>query len=462
MKSRGWSLARRLTGGFLVTTTLFVLASSITSAVFLSRGVERELAGLVKEELDELETRFEVSGRTVEDFHEIAHALADQHKQNSLGWRAFDLATGELWTEHGPRELVSTLGDPARAEPPPKSDLDLRFGTRTIATGHRIELALDGSYQRRQFRDYLTYAGILMLAAIASTAIVGRLFFHRVSRDLHAVAERARAVREPGAPLALPVEGAPREIQEIEAALREMILNIRHETEQARIFTAGLAHELRSPVQNLVGETEVALMTERDAATYRGVLVSNLEELRRLGDAIDNLVTICSANETRRSRARESFDLAQEAAIRLQRERVSAERHGERLDVAVHGDMRMSGDREGIVRALRNLTANAVQWTAPGSTVRVDLRGAADEVVITVDDSGPGVPSELRERIFEPFYRGPSARGGRIGYGLGLALARSAVDEQGGRIEVGTSPAGGARFRVFLPRQCRAEHEHVV
>jgi signal transduction histidine kinase len=94
--------------------------------------------------------------------------------------------------------------------------------------------------------------------------------------------------------------------------------------------------------------------------------------------------------------------------------------------------------------------------------VNVDLEGAANEVVITVDDAGPGVPVELREKIFEPFYRGPAARGGRIGYGLGLALARSAVDAQGGRIEVGTSPAGGARFRVVLPRQGRAEDKHVT
>lgn len=455
MTERAWSLARRLTAGYLVATTVFVLVISATSAVFLWRAVEREITSLVREELYEFETRFDVSDQTIEAFAAITSILEAQHSSNPLAWRVYEPMNGTLWAERGPPKLLDALAAHERGEP--ASDPNLRFGSRILHSRYRVELALDATYQRVVLEDYLTYAAVLLAASIASTAVVGGLFFRRISSLLRLVADRARAVREPGAPLPLPAAGAPREIRDIEDALREMIQNIRRETEQARIFTAGLAHELRSPVQNLIGESEVTLIAPRDAATYRDVLVSHLDELRRLGDAIDNLVTICSASETRRTRARETFDLAQEAAIRLQRERTSAERHGERLDVAVRGDMKICGDREGILRALRNLTANAVQWTAPGSTVNVDLDGAAKDVVITVDDAGPGVPVELREKIFEPFYRGPAARGGRIGYGLGLALARSAVDAQGGRIEVGTSPAGGARFRVVLPRQSRAE-----
>ncbi len=108
--------------------------------------------------------------------------------------------------------------------------------------------------------------------------------------------------------------------------------------------------------------------------------------------------------------------------------------------------------REGPLRAMRNLTANAIEWSEPGSQVDVHVLGENGLVTVIVDDAGPGVPEDLRERIFEAFFRGPQAKGRRIGYGLGLAIVRAAVDSQGGTVEVGRSPLGGARFRMRLPR----------
>jgi signal transduction histidine kinase len=79
--------------------------------------------------------------------------------------------------------------------------------------------------------------------------------------------------------------------------------------------------------------------------------------------------------------------------------------------------------------------------------------------VAVVDDAGPGVPQALRERIFDPFYRGPSAHGRRVGYGLGLAIVKDAATRHAGRIEIETSPLGGARFRLTLPRRIESVHE---
>jgi two-component system heavy metal sensor histidine kinase CusS len=237
-----------------------------------------------------------------------------------------------------------------------------------------------------------------------------------------------------------------------------MLENLRREMAQAQIFTAGLAHELRSPVQNLVGTTEVALIAERSPAAYRDVLHSQLDELHELGNAIDNLISICSAGSARKSTAREAFDLGEEADIRLHRERALAERRGIAFDLRTSGDLRLSGDREAILRAVRNLVDNAIQWTEPGGRVDVALTGMPEEVRVLVDDTGPGVPHELRQRIFEPFFhRSAAARPGtgskRIGYGLGLGMVRSALLNQGGDVEVDTSPGGGARFVALLPRE---------
>jgi signal transduction histidine kinase len=206
-----------------------------------------------------------------------------------------------------------------------------------------------------------------------------------------------------------------------------------------------------------MGETEVALMTPRETGEYRRVLTSHLQELRDLADAVDNLVTICSQRKGHDNvtQTRESFDLAPEAKLRLARESGYASACGVELKLDSKGDTRLYGDREGLLRAMRNLTANAIEWSTPGTQVDVHLSGENGRVVVTVDDSGPGVPDELKQRIFEPFFRGPQAKGRRIGYGLGLAIVRAAVDAQGGEVVVSRSPNGGARFCMFLPRNLK-------
>jgi two-component system heavy metal sensor histidine kinase CusS len=323
----------------------------------------------------------------------------------------------------------------------------------TEKSGWRILLTMDATGTYRPLREFLTYSLVVILAAMGVALVYSRFFFVRVSALLGQVASRAREVRSLDEPLSIEVDHAPVEIASIADALSTMLEKVRRETTQARIFTAGLAHELRSPVQNLVGETEVALLRERDGEAYRKVLTSHLEELRSLGDAIDNLVTICSAGEAGRAHPRELIDLGEEARIRLARERTQGARHRVELDLGVEGDTRIWCDREALLRAIRNLVANAIQWSPAGAKVVARVRGLPQELEVLVEDAGPGIPPELRQRIFEPFFRGPQAGGRRIGYGLGLALTRMAVDEHAGSIEVGESRMGGARFRVLLPRR---------
>lgn len=454
MRSGTWSLARRLTGLFLVSTTVFVIAISVVSAWFLNQSVQLELEALLPREVSELRARF---GLGVDDravFERFVNELDDRYSPDHLAVRVWQADGSTVWGEFGHIELLQPRV-PAMSplSKPEEVSREVRWQSEKLANGQIVGVVVDGSPSLSLLRRYEVYATVLVLAGTALTLALSRLFFQRVSALLTTVAERARAVREPESSVEIDIEGAPREIQEVADALREMLANIRHETEEARIFTAGMAHEMRSPVQNLIGETEVALIAERDAATYRKVLVSHLEELRALGDAVDNLVTICSAKETARSPAREHFDLAQQAEIRLQRERAFAARHGLGLAIRVQGDTRLYGDREALLRALRNLVANAIQWSPAGGIVELEIAGGSAEIVVTVDDSGPGVPENLRERIFEPFFRGPAAAGQRIGYGLGLAIARTAVRDQGGNIEVGRSRLGGACFRVRLPKK---------
>jgi signal transduction histidine kinase len=449
-----WSLSGRLTRLFLFSNLGFVLLIAVGSVVFVRNTVRRELDGIVHEQLGELASRYESLRDDRAALERELLELAEDHAPARFGWR--------IWRSDGTVESfgdLTLLGedrpDPERLGESVEEPGEIRWLSETMSNGDVAGVAFDGTPQIARLRQYEVSASIVVAGGLITSVVVALYLSRRLTRLLAQVAQRAREVRDPAVAFQLDIPDAPIEIQQVSTALREMLENIRRETQQARIFTAGLAHELRSPVQNLVGETEVALIQERDGAAYREVLRSNLEELRALGDAIDNLVTICSAGDTQRTVARERFDLAVEAGLRLRRERSHAERHGVELAFETAGDCSVTGDREALLRAVRNLTANAIQWSPPGTRVRVALAGEGEHVSVTVDDAGPGVPEELRERIFEPFFRGPATHGRRIGYGLGLALARMAAEEQQGTIEVGRSPLGGARFHLRFPRRGR-------
>ena len=320
-----------------------------------------------------------------------------------------------------------------------------------LGDGRQVALAIDGSVQVALLRRYWLFgAGLVAVASVISYAVAAGLS-RRTSHLLELVAQRAASedpagldrTLEDGRPL-------PDEIRAVAGALGERLDSIRSEHERAQLMTAGLAHELRSPLQNLLGEAEVALMRPREPAEYQRVLESQLEELRDLGRSIDNLVLLC-AKEAPVERG-ETFDLGDEAALRLDRESLRALRGGVRVELECEGDLTVRGDREALLLALRNLVGNAVAWSPPDGLVRVAISGSAEGVEVVVDDEGPGIDPELGESAFEPFRRGSRSAAGRVGFGLGLALARTAVVMHGGRIAAERSPAGGARVRFLVPR----------
>jgi signal transduction histidine kinase len=194
-------------------------------------------------------------------------------------------------------------------------------------------------------------------------------------------------------------------------------------------------------------------MAERDGEDYRHLLRSNLDDLHALSDAVDNLIAWCRSAEPKRPDAPlEDFDLAVEARLRLERERRSAERAGVRLTLETAGDTRLRANREDSLRVLRNLVGNAIAWSPRDQDVAVRIDGRDDGVHVSVEDRGPGIPETLAGRVFEPFVTGHARRGARGGYGLGLAICRTIVQEHGGHIGFEPRPGGGTRFVVEFPR----------
>ena len=317
-----------------------------------------------------------------------------------------------------------------------------------------VEMIVDASESQAALYKYLVSAGMTLLLFVGLAALSAWYTAWRGLRSLRELARQARAIEGPQRGAALQLDDAPRELRELGGELNAMLERIEAGLSSMRTFTAGLAHELRSPLQNLMGETEVALLSERSKGEYAQLLRSNLDDLHALSDAIDNLITWCRSSDPKQPRAAlERFDFAQEARLRLERERRTAERGGIGLRVESAGDTQLVADREGSLRVLRNLVGNAIAFSPAGAAVEVRIEGDELGVALFVEDRGPGIPAELADRLFEPFVSGRPRKGERGGYGLGLAICRSIMQQHGGSLHFESRAGGGTRFVARFPRR---------
>jgi signal transduction histidine kinase len=301
----------------------------------------------------------------------------------------------------------------------------------------------------------LKRSGVIAGSILAITALVamlgGRIFAARTARQLAQIADGIHQDSDASTADLLSGENPPIEIQRVAEAISEALTKARWEQERNSLLIAGIAHELRSPIQNLLGETEVLLMRARTPEEYRAVLESHTDEIQDLAREVDNLVTLCAHSSNQESSAWETFDLGHEIALRLPRELERAKRREVDIQLDLDGDLNMVGDREALLLMVRNLVGNAVSYSGPKTTVRVSAKSQDGQVLLGVADQGPGVPAQHRARIFEPFQRGADRPGVRSGFGLGLALSREAVLAQGGALTVCDSETGGALFEARMP-----------
>lgn len=246
-----------------------------------------------------------------------------------------------------------------------------------------------------------------------------------------------------------------REYERLVRVLNTMLGRLDRAFGAQRRFTADASHELRGPLTALRGEIELALRRQRDEAEYRRVLASNLQEVERLSQLAEDLLTLARSDAGVMQPRLQRTDVLERAEQVLQRLHARADEKEVRLELRTDGDTEGVFDPGLLDQLLWNLVDNAVKFTPPGGRVGVALDGSPDEVRIDVTDSGPGVPPDDLDRIFERFYRADASRTPHVetsGTGLGLSIVRAIADVHGGRARAENRPDGGARFTVHLPR----------
>lgn len=322
-------------------------------------------------------------------------------------------------------------------------------GSLPVPTALRIVVGLDISHHAHflaQLRNRL-WVGISAAALVA--ALFGWFAAHRGLAPLRRVAATARGLSAERLGERLAEGDAPAEVRELVDAFNGMLERLQASFRRLSDFSADIAHELRTPVSNLMTQTEVALSRARSADEYREVLASNLEEYERIARMVGDMLFLAKADNGRLPRALEPVVLADEARALIEFYEALAEESGVRL--ALRGEARVSGDRLMLRRALSNLLSNALRHTPAGGVIEIDITQDAETATLTVRNPGEPIPSDQLSQIFERFHRAsPERQRQGEGAGLGLAITRSIVEAHGGRVTV-RSGAGVTSFSLHLP-----------
>src|SRR5574340_183614 len=221
---------------------------------------------------------------------------------------------------------------------------------------------------------------------------------------------------------------------------------------QMRRFMADAAHELRTPIAVLRGKAEVALQRERDAETYTAALRQIEAEAVRMGEIVDDLLTLARADSGEREIARSEFYLDDVALDAADAAYALSCRRGVSLEVGTFEEAPVMGDRALVRQLIMILLDNALKFTPRGGRVRVDVSGANGVSALVVEDTGVCIAAEQLPRIFDRFYRGDAARSRTDGAGLGLSIARWIADAHGAVIQLAPGAGGGTRATVKFAR----------
>ncbi|TDV38880.1 two-component system heavy metal sensor histidine kinase CusS [Pseudomonas helmanticensis] len=322
---------------------------------------------------------------------------------------------------------------PAKDQRPP-----LRFmigiDTETFhETQHNLLIALIG----------LAIVGVLMASALGYwVARIGLKPLIKLSHEAQRLAPPLRAGRLRLSPL-------PPELEQFVDSFNSTLERVEQAYSRLESFNADVAHELRSPLTNLIGQTQVALTRGRSAEHYFEVLQSNLEELERLRSIINDMLFLASADQGNKATKLTSTSLADEVATTL--EYLDFILEDAQVEVRVSGDALVQIEVAHLRRALINLLSNAVQHTGAGQVIEVRIEVEEHQVSIGVANPGSPIASEHLPRLFERFYRVDASRSNSgNNHGLGLAIVKAIALMHGGDVFV-RSDRGMNTFGICLP-----------
>jgi heavy metal sensor kinase len=305
-------------------------------------------------------------------------------------------------------------------------------------------------------RDQIRTVGLILLLglplAVATAGFGGYALAKRALAPIERMTERAETITAERLGDRLPVGNPDDEMGRLATVFNATLARLQQSFDQMRRFTADVSHELRTPLTAIRSVGEVGLRGRRDEGGYRAIIGSMLEEVDRLAVLVDRLLTLSRAETGEARLSIEPIALKDLAASVVADLSVLAEEKSQQVVIETHGAPRALGDRLMVRQALINLVDNAIKFAPTGSGIVVRVGESNGRAIVDVIDRGPGIPPAARDHIFDRFFRADAGSADAGGSGLGLSIAKSAVETTSGTLTLEESDERGSTFRITLPR----------
>jgi len=445
-----------------ITLRITLLFATTSAAVLVALGTligTSVEAHLEEQDLADINSKLEIARHTISKAHSPAEMDAiPQHLGDALiGHRGLSVAVfapgnRPVFTTPGADFLKELIAARSKESGEERSQpLVWESGKRAYrgivmsvpsgvvaASPFTVAVALDISHHREFMTAFRKTLWIFVVFGILLTGLLGWFAARRGLAPVRNIAQVAKGISATRLGDRLPLDSVPAELADLATSFNAMLDRLEDSFRRLSDFSSDLAHELRTPVSNLMTQTQVALSRTRSAEEYREVLYSNLEEYERLARMIADMLFLAKADNGLIVPNRENIDLATQVDELIGFYEALADEQGVRVSRIGTGSI--SGDRLMIRRAISNLLSNAIRHTPRGGLIKVEVRDLGnDGIRIAVENPGEAIPPEHLPKLFDRFYRVDSCRqrsSEGAGMGLGLAITKSIVEAHGGTISV--------------------------
>ena len=280
---------------------------------------------------------------------------------------------------------------------------------------------------------------LYLIGAILASGLLGWWAARRGLAPLRTMKERAMTVTAQKLDQRMPVDAVPAEFADLAQSLNTMLERLQSDFARLQEFSSDLAHELRTPINNLLTQTQVSLTQKREVGVYQDILASNAEELQRLARMVSDMLFLAKTEHGIELPHRETVSLRDEVLDLFDFYEALAEEKLIRLNT--DGDARIVCDRLMIRRAISNLLSNAIRYSPPNAPVRVSVNQGNGQIQLCVHNAGPAIPAADLPRLFDRFYRTEKSRShpDSEGTGLGLSITRAIMEAHGGSASVASN-----------------------
>lgn len=356
--------------------------------------------------------------------------------------------------DHRLRSIGS--GNPAQRQPyscsPPSiGPSRCVFGDEKLPSGESIRVLLvhEATARYSVLREYQGDVWLVILGGSALMGLLGYAIARRGLSPVKTIGQRISRIEAHNLGERLEIRGGPIELRDIAGPVNRMLDRLQRAFARLSQFSSDLAHDMRTPLANMISASEITLSRKRSTEEYEALIDSNIEECQRLQRMIETMLFLARADHSKELLRLGVFDCEEEFARLASYFEGVAENKG--IYFAIDGAIQVRADPSMLRRALSNLISNALEHADAESEVALRAYRSDEYVAVAVTNIGRTIPQEHIGKIFDRFYRINSARQGSArNMGLGLAIVRSIMELHRGRVDV-VSRAGLTTFTLYFP-----------